>query len=144
MGSRMRGADNSGYVVDRLMWQGMLLGAHAAMSDSERAELAEWERQNVTGDGTCGTSDWPGWTKYLPPKPPPPRRTYPAKKPIPPSLRKAVLERDAYRCRHCGSHIDLCVDHIYPESKGGPTEMGNLQTLCRPCNSRKGASIPDS
>lgn len=55
------------------------------------------------------------------------------------SLRKAVYERDLYRCKHCGTHLDLSVDHIVPESKGGATDLSNLQTLCRPCNSRKGA-----
>lgn len=56
---------------------------------------------------------------------------------IPQSLRKAVFERDQYRCRQCGSWIDLCVDHIHPLSKGGAATLENLQTLCRPCNSRK-------
>lgn len=55
------------------------------------------------------------------------------------ALRRQVFERDAYRCVHCGDHMDLTVDHIHPESKGGDLELGNLQTLCRPCNSRKGA-----
>lgn len=55
------------------------------------------------------------------------------------SLSKAVFERDMYRCKKCGTHLDLSVDHIVPESKGGTLDMDNLQTLCRPCNSRKGA-----
>jgi hypothetical protein len=58
-----------------------------------------------------------------------------------PSLRKSVMERDAYRCRHCDSHIDLSVDHIYPKSKGGTDDLDNLQTLCRPCNSKKGVKV---
>lgn len=53
-------------------------------------------------------------------------------------LSKEVMERDAYRCVTCGTHVDLSCDHIIPESKGGPTSLGNLQTMCRPCNSRKG------
>lgn len=68
---------------------------------------------------------------------PPPRAT--KKQVIPRLLRKQVFERDAYRCRHCGGHVDLCADHVIPESKGGPTTLDNLQTLCRPCNSKKGA-----
>lgn len=60
------------------------------------------------------------------------------KKTISRSLRKAVFERDLYRCKHCGTHLDLTVDHIYPESKGGTLELDNLQTLCRSCNSKKG------
>ena len=54
-------------------------------------------------------------------------------------IRKTVFERDAYRCVFCNSHIDLSVDHIKPESKGGTLAFENLQTLCRPCNSSKGA-----
>lgn len=60
------------------------------------------------------------------------------KQPISQSIRKRVFERDAYRCVKCGSHLDLCVDHIIPESKGGPSTMENYQTLCRPCNTAKG------
>jgi hypothetical protein len=61
------------------------------------------------------------------------------KKQIPAGLRTQVFERDLYRCVHCGTHKALCVDHIFPESLGGPIELDNLQTLCRPCNSWKGA-----
>jgi 5-methylcytosine-specific restriction endonuclease McrA len=63
------------------------------------------------------------------------------KKDISSSLRKAVFERDFYRCKKCESHIDLCCDHIHPESKGGETTLDNLQTLCRSCNSKKGTQI---
>lgn len=69
-----------------------------------------------------------------------PRTTY-RKEPISASLRRKVFERDGYRCRKCGSHIDLHADHIHPESKGGPTALDNLQTLCGPCNIAKGAKI---
>jgi len=62
------------------------------------------------------------------------------KKKIPAILRTAVFERDAYRCKHCGGWEKLCADHIIPESKGGPTTFENLQTLCSPCNLRKGAN----
>lgn len=65
------------------------------------------------------------------------------KRPIPQRLRTAVFERDAYRCRRCGSHVGLCADHIIPECRGGPTALDNLQTLCRPCNTAKGARLED-
>lgn len=61
-----------------------------------------------------------------------------AKKPIPRRLAKRVFERDGYRCVTCGDHHDLTCDHITPESKGGAATFDNLQTMCRPCNSRKG------
>jgi hypothetical protein len=66
---------------------------------------------------------------------PPPYR----KAEIPAALRTQVFERDGYRCRHCGTDEDLQADHIHPEVLGGPTELANLQTLCGPCNLRKGA-----
>ncbi len=54
-------------------------------------------------------------------------------------LTKKVFERDRYRCKRCHTWLDLTCDHIIPESKGGPTTLDNLQTLCRGCNSSKGA-----
>ena len=59
--------------------------------------------------------------------------------PIPPSVRQAVYDRDGWRCLHCGARDQLSLDHMIPWSKGGGDEPENLQTLCRPCNSRKGA-----
>lgn len=61
------------------------------------------------------------------------------KKRIGNQLRTEVYERDGYACVKCGSRRQLSVDHIVPEIHGGPTEIGNLQTMCRPCNSKKGA-----
>lgn len=62
-----------------------------------------------------------------------------------PSLRHKVLKRDGYRCCHCGASASdgakLEVDHIIPVSKGGLTELDNLQTLCLECNRGKGASL---
>jgi hypothetical protein len=49
----------------------------------------------------------------------------------PPSLRRAVRERDAYRCQYpaCNSrHTDI--HHIVPWAMGGPTELSNLTSLC--------------
>lgn len=52
-----------------------------------------------------------------------------------------IFERDGYRCKSCGSQSSLVPDHVLPISKGGGDEDENLQTLCAPCNSSKGASI---
>lgn len=57
------------------------------------------------------------------------------------ALRKAVFERDAYRCLHCGTWIDLTIDHIHPRIRGGTDAFTNLQTLCRSCNSSKGKRV---
>jgi hypothetical protein len=62
---------------------------------------------------------------------------------VAPTLRAQVFARDGYQCRHCGATQGLCIDHIYPERHGGASTMDNLQTLCRSCNSRKGARLPD-
>lgn len=35
----------------------------------------------------------------------------------------------------------LSIDHIHPERHGGTLDEDNLQTLCRPCNSRKGSRV---
>ena len=47
-------------------------------------------------------------------------------------------------CAHCGVFIDCDeayhIDHIQPFSKGGVTELFNLQLLCPSCNLKKGAS----
>lgn len=52
---------------------------------------------------------------------------------------RAVWDRDGWTCKGCGTHVNLTVDHIVPWSAGGSDELDNLQTLCRSCNSRKGA-----
>lgn len=44
----------------------------------------------------------------------------------------------APRCAHCDAVKDLSVDHIQPRHYAGPNDLGNLQFLCVPCNSRKG------
>ena len=64
-----------------------------------------------------------------------------ARRKIPSSLRAAIYERDGHACLTCGSVEDLTLDHIHPWSKGGEDTFDNLRTLCRPCNSAKGARI---
>jgi hypothetical protein len=65
---------------------------------------------------------------------------------IPLKLRLSVLKRDNFRCVLCGRSpakdigVDLHLDHIIPFSKGGKTEIDNLQTLCADCNLGKGGS----
>ena len=63
------------------------------------------------------------------------------KMPIPPELRWEVWERDNFTCQHCGARRFLAVDHVFPESLGGEMTAENLQTLCKSCNSKKGARV---
>lgn len=63
---------------------------------------------------------------------------------VPLKLRLKVLQRDNFKCVFCGkspvthSGAVLHIDHIMPFSKGGKTEIENLQTLCEECNWGKG------
>jgi HNH endonuclease len=60
---------------------------------------------------------------------------------VPPVIRLRIFDRDGWRCVSCGSSEDLTIDHIRPRARGGTNEESNLQTLCRPCNCRKGARV---
>lgn len=122
--------------VELYTYFAMMAGCYAAMPESERQALHDWE-DNVDQHQTS-TSRWPGWEKYIGKRPS--VQVYKAKPKtvIRQSLRTAVFERDGFACKSCGAQHDLSVDHIIPESKNGPTTKENLQTLCQPCNSRKG------
>jgi hypothetical protein len=49
-----------------------------------------------------------------------------------------VGRRDGFCCTQCKAVYDLQLDHIVALISGGSNELGNLQLLCRTCNSRKG------
>jgi hypothetical protein len=110
---------------------------------SRRYQFAAWARKHlIDADGTL--VDW--------------ERIYPTasrrederqeeRRKINLKVRSRVMERDNFHCKRCGSgteHGPLVVDHIHPVSLGGRSDMDNLQTLCRPCNSGKGARLPTS
>lgn len=104
-----------------------------------------WALQMSVGDPRCPVPIQPsvyvwieGMVKPGTQKEP---RDYYQKRPISRSTRYEVFERDGFECQHCGSRESLTVDHIHPESKGGTSEMSNLQTLCRRCNSKKGTRV---
>lgn len=65
-------------------------------------------------------------------------------------LRYTVLNRDRFKCVLCGNSpaisVDcrLHVDHIFPFSKGGKTEIDNLRTLCQHCNLGKSNRIDEN
>ncbi len=56
---------------------------------------------------------------------------------IPQDVKIAVSVRDGGRCRRCGSDRDLQYDHIVPYSRGGSSDVDNIQLLCGRCNRRK-------
>jgi hypothetical protein len=56
------------------------------------------------------------------------------------SEKRAAYENQNGICVKCGNHFEydeMEGDHIKPWSKGGKTELSNLQLLCRDCNRRK-------
>lgn len=65
----------------------------------------------------------------------------PKRPPIPREVVDAVYRRDGGRCVYCGSTKDLQIDHIIPFSRGGSSELENLQLLCRKCNIEKSNKI---
>jgi len=66
-----------------------------------------------------------------------------------PVSRRAIFERDGWRCQICRRKIDpslafphprsASLDHIIPVSAGGTHEPKNVQLACLSCNCRKGA-----
>lgn len=56
---------------------------------------------------------------------------------IPDAVKRAVWARDGGKCCQCGSSENVEFDHKTPVSKGGTSDEGNIQLLCRPCNRRK-------
>lgn len=72
---------------------------------------------------------------------------YKERKKMSPKLRRQVLERDNFRCVDCGTspqndpNCILHVDHRIAVSRGGKSNINNLQTLCADCNTGKGVSM---
>jgi|694.fasta_scaffold14321_9 hypothetical protein len=56
-------------------------------------------------------------------------------------VRHMIFQRDGNKCKNCNTTSNLTIDHIIPVKHGGTSEDTNLQTLCRKCNSSKGAKI---
>lgn len=50
--------------------------------------------------------------------------------------RAAILERDGYRCHHCGAPATQ-VDHLVAKAQGGTDTAGNLAATCQRCHSTK-------
>jgi hypothetical protein len=64
-----------------------------------------------------------------------------SREPISKKLRFEVFKRDSFRCQYCGASAPeaiLEVDHVTPVVDGGKSDILNLITSCKPCNSGKG------
>lgn len=56
------------------------------------------------------------------------------------SEKRSVYEKQGGICPICGEHYEyeeMEGDHIVPWSRGGKTDIGNLQMLCKKCNHEK-------
>lgn len=56
-----------------------------------------------------------------------------------PLTRENVFKRDQYTCVYCEetNRKVLTIDHVIPQSKGGPNTWENLVTACKKCNGEK-------
>jgi 5-methylcytosine-specific restriction endonuclease McrA len=59
-----------------------------------------------------------------------------------PYTKKNIIIRDNYECCYCGSHRNLTIDHVIPESRGGKTNFENCVAACFPCNNKKNNRTP--
>lgn len=60
---------------------------------------------------------------------------------IPREIRDKVLLLDGFKCQYYGEVFpadQLSIDHLIPLAMGGPDEITNYVSACKPCNSRKG------
>jgi len=48
----------------RFEWYRQMSFCFEVLSEKERADLSRWETENLPGTNV-GTSDWPGWEKYI-------------------------------------------------------------------------------
>ena len=56
-----------------------------------------------------------------------------------PLNRENIYKRDDYTCVYCGSkdRSTFTLDHVIPQSQGGPNSWDNLVTACKRCNGEK-------
>jgi 5-methylcytosine-specific restriction endonuclease McrA len=55
----------------------------------------------------------------------------------------ALCKKYKNKCLRCKKRRKLTADHVMPVSKGGTSNISNIQPLCGPCNSKKGTSCTD-
>ena len=57
--------------------------------------------------------------------------------------RHLIFKRDRHTCQYCGRRTELTLDHVMPQSRGGPDTWENLVAACVTCNQRKANRTPD-
>lgn len=65
---------------------------------------------------------------------------------VPEAVRELVVSRAENRCEYCrlsqlAQEAAFHVDHIIPQSAGGPTDLDNLALSCVTCSLRKAARL---
>jgi 5-methylcytosine-specific restriction endonuclease McrA len=56
---------------------------------------------------------------------------------------KILCKKYGYKCLRCKKKRKLTADHVIPIKLGGTSNIDNIQPLCGPCNSKKGAKVID-
>ncbi len=49
-------------------------------------------------------------------------------------LRQQILDRDGWKCQHCGRRDQLQIHHLVRRSQMGPDTEDNLMTVCSDCH----------
>lgn len=60
-------------------------------------------------------------------------------------VKRATFRDCGRRCVYCGTTLGLDIatlDHVYPLSRGGTHDPGNLVAACERCNQLKGSLLP--
>ena len=60
--------------------------------------------------------------------------------------RENIYARDQYICQYCGGKFlakDLTLDHVLPDSRGGPFSWTNIVACCGLCNNKKDNRTPE-
>ena len=56
---------------------------------------------------------------------------------------RALCKHQDGRCLACGKKKKLTADHVVPVSRGGSSDIDNIQGLCKSCNASKGDKTTD-
>jgi hypothetical protein len=116
--------------------------ADACQIEDLARELVDSNLVVLYGDGLAYI---PGFTthQHVNPResvsilPPPPGVENAGPKKVGKNLRALVMERDGGACVRCGSTDRVEIDHILPQSCGGPHIAENLRVLCKSCNAAR-------